>query len=54
VRVATADDLAGIEWWNSITAEQRRYWLELAKSAAAKDAWEHYKSIREVAAELLP
>jgi len=32
-REPTADELAGIEWWNSISEPRRADWLQIAESA---------------------
>jgi hypothetical protein len=38
----TADELAGIAWWNGLTEEQRRAALEAANTATAAEAWAHH------------
>jgi len=53
-RTPTADELAGMQWWNSMTEEERAKALEAAgwKSGgtwtpSAADAWaEHKKTLR--------
>lgn len=42
-REPTADEEAGIAWWNSIPERQRAFWLELTNSGSAADAWAEYK-----------
>ncbi|WP_019570289.1 hypothetical protein [Thioalkalivibrio sp. ALE11] len=37
------DDAAGIAWWNGLTRQQRRYWLDRAASASPADAWSQFK-----------
>lgn len=39
-----ADAAAGMAWWNSLTALERAWWLELAQSATPADAWKAYKA----------
>jgi len=39
----TADEKAGIEWWNSLTHMARAYWLASAGTAVVADAWECFK-----------
>jgi hypothetical protein len=42
-REPTADELAGIEWWTSISEPRRADWLRMAESAKPADAWAEYK-----------
>lgn len=45
-RRATADELAGAEWWNGLSRAERRYWLELVDEhgdASVAKAWAEYK-----------
>jgi len=42
-REPTADELAGIEWWNSISEPRQADWLQMAESARPADAWTEYK-----------
>jgi len=42
-REATADEQAGMEWWNALTEAQRARWLRAAGSAAPAEAWVAYK-----------
>ncbi len=42
-REPTADELAGVEWWNSISEPRRADWLQMAESAKPADAWAEYK-----------
>ena len=42
-REPTADELAGIEWWNSMSEPRRADWLQLADSARPADAWAEFK-----------
>ena len=51
-REPTANETAGITWWNSLPETMRLYWCELAGSYVAADAWAHFKRARpeEVAA----
>lgn len=43
----SADDRQGMEWWNNATHNERRYWLDVAKSARPVDAWTAYKQSDE-------
>jgi hypothetical protein len=36
----------GVAWWNGLSESDRRYWLELAKSARPSDAWDWFKRAR--------
>lgn len=40
----TDDDIRGMKWWNSQPESERRYWLNVAKSARPVDAWRAYKA----------
>ena len=40
----TADESAGMDWWNSIDEAERAYWLAEAGSAVPADAWATYQS----------
>ena len=42
-REPTADELAGIEWWHSISEHRQADWLQMAESAKPADAWAEYK-----------
>jgi hypothetical protein len=42
-RVPTADDLAGIAWWNGMTDFQRARALWAAKTAVPAEAWEYWQ-----------
>jgi hypothetical protein len=33
LEAASADESAGMEWWNALTEEQRAYWLDAANTA---------------------
>jgi hypothetical protein len=48
VRCPTADDVAGMAWWNGLTEQRRAYWLQVAKTSVARHAWDYYKLIREI------
>lgn len=43
---ARIDAVAGIEWWNAMADQERRFWLAAAESAVPADAWEVFKRIR--------
>jgi hypothetical protein len=47
-RKPTEDDIAGMQWWNAMTEQQRSHWLQVSKSNVAQHAWDFYKQIREV------
>ncbi|MFD1712797.1 hypothetical protein ACFSF0_19550 [Ottowia flava] len=38
-RPPTTDEAAGMAWWNSQTELVREFWLRVANSARAPDAW---------------
>ncbi|WP_018869532.1 hypothetical protein [Thioalkalivibrio sp. ALgr3] len=38
-----ADDPRGMAWWNGLTRQERREWLERAKSARPVDAWRAFR-----------
>ena len=40
---ATADERAGMDWWNALTEDRRAYWLRAANSAIPAEAWAEYK-----------
>ena len=40
----TADELAGMAWWNSLDKSERAYWLAEARSAVPAEAWATYQS----------
>jgi hypothetical protein len=42
-REPSADELAGIEWWTSLSEPRRADWLQLADSTKPADAWAEYK-----------
>lgn len=39
----TSDETAGMGWWNELPVAMREYWLALAGTAVAADAWTLYK-----------
>lgn len=49
----TADQLAGMAWWNKLSPDARRFWIELAScgwriwDVAPADAWEAFKSVQK-------
>jgi hypothetical protein len=53
-RTASADDLAGISWFNGLTDERRAYWLDQAGSAVPADAWSRFKSVRDAVRDAEP
>jgi len=42
-RDPSADDLAGVAWWNSLSEPRRADWLRLADSTKPADAWAEFK-----------
>lgn len=46
-REPTADEIAGMRWWNALTEAERSKWLSVAGTAVAADAWAAFKSVRE-------
>lgn len=42
-REMTDDELRGIEWWNGLSEQDRRFWLASACSAVPADAWAFFK-----------
>jgi hypothetical protein len=42
-REPSADELAGLEWWNSLSEPCRADRLQLADSTKPADAWAGYK-----------
>ena len=42
-RNPTADEIAGMQWWNSLTEAERADWLARADSAVPAEAWAAYK-----------
>lgn len=38
-RNPTADEIAGMQWWNSLTEAERANWLARADSAVPTEAW---------------
>lgn len=45
----TADDGAGMAWFNGLTEQRRAYWLQCAESSRPVDAWHYFKLCEEVA-----
>jgi hypothetical protein len=41
----TADEQAGMEWWNALTEEQRAHWLREANTASVAEAWAYYQRV---------
>jgi hypothetical protein len=41
----TADESAGMEWWNALSEDQRAYWLREANTAIVAEAWAYYKHV---------
>jgi hypothetical protein len=42
-REPSTDELASVEWWNSLSAPRQADWLRLADSAKPAEAWAEYK-----------
>lgn len=43
LREPTADERAGMAWWNDQTPHERSYWCRAADSPRPADAWAAYK-----------
>jgi hypothetical protein len=43
-RIATADDVRGMAWFNALAEAERAEWLRRADSAVPADAWAAYKA----------
>jgi len=41
-REPTPAEAEGMDWWNSISESERRYWLDRADSNRPVDAWRMY------------
>jgi hypothetical protein len=41
-REPTANERAGMDWWNSLSESERATWLTKANSAKPSDAWAAY------------
>ncbi|MDD2859563.1 MAG: hypothetical protein PHT60_15505 [Acidiphilium sp.] len=49
-REPTADERAGMEWWNGLDEVARRFWMQQAgNTGRAVDAWDAYKRARDAA-----
>ena len=46
-RPPTADEKAGMDWWNSQPELVREFWLRVANSARAVDAWAAYRFVMQ-------
>jgi hypothetical protein len=46
----TADEMAGVEWWNNLTDRQRRAALKAANTAVPAEAWAHHLRLERWAA----
>jgi hypothetical protein len=44
-RVISADDAAGMAWWNALADYDRGFWARAALSAVPADAWAYYKRV---------
>ena len=42
-REATADEAAGMQWWNNLTEAQRARWAKRAGTGVVADAWALFK-----------
>jgi len=42
-REPSADELASVEWWNSLSAPRQADWLRLADSTKPAEAWAEFK-----------
>ena len=50
-REPTADEAAGMVWWNTLKEADRAAWLARACSAVPADAWMAYKRLRDAERE---
>jgi hypothetical protein len=46
-RQPTADEIAGMEWWNGMSERERAAALQLAKANTAAEAWDWQKAMLE-------
>jgi hypothetical protein len=46
-RKPTADEIAGMAWWNNLSERERSSALQLAKANTAAEAWDWQKSVLE-------
>jgi hypothetical protein len=46
-RKPTADEQAGMDWWNALPEKERATWLKVAVSARPADAWRVYQQVRD-------
>ena len=37
------DEASGIDWWNVLTEDDRRFWLAAALTATPAEAWKYFK-----------
>jgi hypothetical protein len=51
-REPTADELAGMRWWNEMTEKQRGEAMQLAKATTAAQAWDHFKLMMQIENEI--
>lgn len=42
----TADEQAGIDWWNALNEADRRWWLWVSQTAVPAVAWAWFKCVR--------
>ena len=42
---SSADETAGMEWWNAMSESQRAYWLREANTAIVAEAWAYYNHV---------
>lgn len=49
-REPTADERAGMDWWNDLDETQRAYWLWASQSAEVWQAWQAFKRYQVVRA----
>lgn len=43
-RKATADEVAGMAWWNEMSEQQRGITLQLYRATSAAEAWSAHKA----------
>jgi len=39
------NEQAGIDWWNALTEQDRRFWMQAAASAVPADAWAEFQRV---------
>jgi hypothetical protein len=50
-RKPTADEIAGMAWWNGMTEAQRATAMQIAKATTAAQAWDYQKLMMQIEEE---